>query len=86
MRLPDRQRRQAAEREVLHELVAAVAAGAPAALDPALRPLWREARDDGGRLRVVIDQVAALTDASAQAWHRRLCPPHPTLAPFPRRS
>ena len=28
---------------------------------------------DAGRLRVVVDQVATLTDTSAVAWHARLC-------------
>ncbi|HLZ38532.1 MAG TPA: deoxyguanosinetriphosphate triphosphohydrolase [Mycobacteriales bacterium] len=72
MHLPDRQRRQADERDMLRELVAVVAAQAPASLDPALRPLWTEAPDDAARLRVVIDQVAGLTDASARQWHERL--------------
>jgi dGTPase len=31
------------------------------------------AADDDTRLRVVVDQVASLTDASALAWHARLC-------------
>jgi dGTPase len=35
-------------------------------------PLWRSAPDDAARLRVVIDQVASLTDPSAIAWHLRL--------------
>ena len=29
------------------------------------------AADDAARLRVIIDQVASLTDSSALAWHRR---------------
>ena len=33
---------------------------------------WDEAADDAARLRVVVDQVASLTDASAVAWHTRL--------------
>ncbi|MDQ6740782.1 MAG: hypothetical protein M3021_10595, partial [Actinomycetota bacterium] len=33
---------------------------------------WREASDDGARLRVVVDQVASLTDVSALALHERL--------------
>jgi dGTPase len=33
---------------------------------------WHAAADDAARLRVVIDQVASLTDASAIGWHRRL--------------
>ena len=41
-------------------------------LDVALRPVWDEAETDGARLRVVIDQVAQLTDAGALAWHARL--------------
>ena len=39
---------------------------------PALRPAWHEARSDSARLRVVIDQVAALTDAQAVRWHAQL--------------
>lgn len=34
---------------------------------------WRRAADDGARLRVAIDQVASLTDASAMALHSLLC-------------
>jgi dGTPase len=34
-------------------------------------PLWRAAPDDPARLRVVIDQVASLTDPAAVEWHRR---------------
>ena len=33
---------------------------------------WESAPDDAARLRVVIDQVASLTDASAVTWHDRL--------------
>ncbi|WP_448072347.1 deoxyguanosinetriphosphate triphosphohydrolase [Georgenia yuyongxinii] len=32
----------------------------------------RAAPDDGARLRVVVDQVASLTDTSAHQWHARL--------------
>jgi len=52
---------------------------APDALDPVFAPLWRAAADDAARLRVVIDQVACLTDPAAVAWHHRLCgQPAPT--------
>ena len=46
--------------------------GRPTALDPVFAPLWRAAADDAARLRVVIDQVASLTDPAALAWHARL--------------
>ncbi|HEY7048085.1 MAG TPA: deoxyguanosinetriphosphate triphosphohydrolase [Jatrophihabitantaceae bacterium] len=64
--------RQAAQRALLAELVAAVRDGAPATLDAPDAAAWRAAADDAERLRVVIDQVAQLTDSSAQTWHARL--------------
>jgi dGTPase len=33
--------------------------------------LWMAAPDDGTRLRVMVDQVASLTDTSALVWHAR---------------
>jgi dGTPase len=69
--------RQAAQRRLLTELVAAVHDGTPATLDTPAAAAWHEAVDDAGRLRVVIDQVAQLTDSSAQAWHARLVRPAP---------
>ncbi len=64
---------QARERELIAELAAAVRAGAPGTLDPALRPGYAAAPSEAARLRFVVDQVASLTDTSAIAWHRRLC-------------
>ena len=63
---------QSRQRELLTELAGLLADRAPAALDPALRPDWLAAPDDAARLRVVVDQVAGLTDLSAPAWHARL--------------
>ena len=63
------------QRQLLTELVEAVLAGAPGTLDPVQAAAWREAADDAARLRVVIDQVAQLTDPSAVAWHARLVRP-----------
>jgi dGTPase len=60
------------ELSVLRELVAVLLDRAPDALDPVFAPMWRAAVDDAARLRVVIDQVASLTDPAALAWHRRL--------------
>ena len=66
---------QARERELLTELTQAIERGAPQTLDPLLRPSWEKAGADDERRRVVIDQVASLTDTSAIAWHHRLCVP-----------
>jgi dGTPase len=64
---------QAREREVIAELAAAVLAAAPDVLDPVFRPAFAAAGSDQERLRVVVDQIASLTDTSAIAWHHRLC-------------
>jgi dGTPase len=63
---------QAREREVITELALAIERGAPATLDPVFQPAWDGAASDEERRRVIIDQLASLTDTSALAWHRRL--------------
>ncbi len=60
---------QERERDVVRELVQALADRAPDALEPAYAEAWRGAADDRGRLRTVVDQVASLTDAAAVALH-----------------
>ena len=72
MRRAGADRWYARQREVLTELVHALTLRAPDALDPVFAPLWRAAGTDAVRLRVVIDQVASLTDPAAVAWHHRL--------------
>jgi dGTPase len=67
-----RQQVYAAQRTVVAELVEVLQAAAPAALETPYADSWRAAADDGARRRVVLDQVAGLTDASAVAWHARL--------------
>ncbi len=64
---------QARERAILTELAQALAATAPASLDPMFRSAHEAACSEPGRLRVIVDQVASLTDTSALAWHTRLC-------------
>jgi dGTPase len=71
MDLPAAKHRQVREREVLAEVVDRLAQR-PDQLEPAYRGLWEDARDDATRLRVVVDQVAALTDAAAWGLHVRL--------------
>jgi dGTPase len=63
----------ARQREVIQELVSALRLTAPESLDPMLRDTYLAAPDDAARLRVVVDQVASLTDHSVEAWHRLLC-------------
>jgi dGTPase len=72
MRADDRVRTMADQRELLAELVGLLAGTGPEHLDPVFAGDWAEAAGDAARLRVVIDQVASLTDASAVAWHARL--------------
>ena len=60
------------QRSILTELVEVLCRRAPDHLDPMFTPLWKDAADDAARLRVVIDQVASLTDPAAVAWHRTL--------------
>lgn len=72
MRRPGAQAEYERQRELLTELVEALLARAPDGLDPVFAPLWARAPDDAARLRVVIDQVASLTDRAAMAWHARL--------------
>lgn len=53
---------QAQQRDRVEAVVDFVLAGAPATLDPLFVPEFNAAGDDGSRLRVVIDQVASLTE------------------------
>jgi dGTPase len=72
MRRPGSAQRYADEVHILQSLVAALLERAPEGLDPIFAPMWRAAPDDAARLRVVVDQVASLTDPAALAWHSRL--------------
>ena len=60
------------QRELLGELVETLAKRGPDELDRAFADDWHAASSDAGRLRVVIDQVASLTDLTAVEWHTRL--------------
>jgi dGTPase len=72
MKTQDRIDLMGRQRELISELVGALLDRGESALEPSLRSDWREAGDDAARLRVVVDQVASLTDISALSWHRRL--------------
>ncbi|MFI7125217.1 deoxyguanosinetriphosphate triphosphohydrolase [Nonomuraea sp. NPDC050153] len=68
----DHNANQARQRELITELASMITLGAPGTLEPAFRPAYLNASGDAARVRVVIDQIASLTDTSAVAWHRRL--------------
>lgn len=69
---PTRRLIQEREQELLIALVQRTAARGPDALDELFAHQYRQAADESGRLRVVLDQVSLLTDAQAVARHRRL--------------
>ncbi|REE02512.1 dGTPase [Citricoccus muralis] len=67
-----RQPLYARQREILTELVELFWETGERYLDPMFAGDWREAADDRGRRRAVIDQVASLTDSTAIEWHATL--------------
>jgi dGTPase len=72
MNRPGAEAEYARQREVIAELVNALVLDGGRSLDRWLRPAYDAAADDAERLRVIIDQVASLTDVSILDWHRRL--------------
>ena len=60
------------QRTILFDIVDALLEGKGAGLEVEFADDFRRAEDDGERLRVVVDQVASLTDTSANQWHARL--------------
>lgn len=76
----DQEKLRADQRIVIAELAEALVSRAPDGLDPQFRSLYTAAADDAGRLRAVVDQIAALTDASARTLHARLTGGRPPSA------
>ena len=72
MRAQDRVDLLERQRTLLNELFEAMWRRGSEALDPALRDDFAEAGDDAARTRVVIDQIASLTDGSAVTRHAHL--------------
>ncbi len=62
----------ARQREMIAELVHALTLDEGRSLESWLRPTYQAAATDAERFRVVIDQVASLTDVSLVHWHKRL--------------
>jgi dGTPase len=68
----DSQIRYAEQQKILTQLVEAILASAPDTLESFFLQDWQRAQTDQARLRVVIDQVASLTDPGALTLHNRL--------------
>jgi dGTPase len=66
------QDRYAKQQIIISELVEMLRARAPKELDSFFLKSWNEAGDEMARMRVIIDQVAALTDPGAYALHAAL--------------
>ena len=62
----------AQQRQVLTALAETLLATGERHLDAGFASDWRAAADDAARKRVVVDQVASLTDQSSLAWYERL--------------
>jgi len=60
------------QRFLLIELADALWVAGPAQLDRAFADDFTAASDDAARRRVIVDQVASLTDQSAMSWHERV--------------
>ena len=72
MRREGAEREYARQREIIAELVHALTLDEGCSLEPWLKPSFAAASSDAERFRVIIDQVASLTDVSVLAWHQRL--------------
>ncbi|MFD3312919.1 deoxyguanosinetriphosphate triphosphohydrolase [Streptomyces sp. NPDC058656] len=72
MQRAEQERLRADQRIVVAELAQALTVRAPDGLDPQFRALFDQASDDRARKRVIVDQIASLTDASARSLHARL--------------
>ena len=72
MQRAEQERLRADQRVVVAELAEALTARAPDGLDPQFRALFDEAAEDRARKRVIVDQIASLTDASARSLHAHL--------------
>jgi dGTPase len=67
-----RQPLYAKQRELLIELADALLSN-PDRLDAVAAEAWQSASSEPAKRRVVVDQVASLTDPAAIAWHKELC-------------
>lgn len=67
------QERYAKQQTLIRELVDGLYLAGPKYLDAVFLADWQRAESDAQKLRVIIDQVAGLTDPGAYALHARAC-------------
>ncbi|HIY65657.1 MAG TPA: deoxyguanosinetriphosphate triphosphohydrolase, partial [Candidatus Agrococcus pullicola] len=72
MSVAERQPLYREQRQLMIELCEALLERGPSSLDKAFADDWRSADSDADRKRVVVDQVASLTDRAAVARHREM--------------
>lgn len=73
MNRPGAEGEYAKQREIIAELVHALRLSEGREVESWLKPAFDAASTDSERFRVVIDQVASLTDVSIVQWRDRLC-------------
>ena len=61
------------QRSMIFDLYDAISEDPLERLEPLMAAAWQEAGDADARARVVVDQIASLTDLSIRAWHARYC-------------